>query len=107
MDVIGRQEHPSAKICRRWKIKKIKGIHTCTASLISQDHVRLDLFVITHNIVHLVKTNPGIQIKTLIADILQRFGYIVHTKRHGKLNRKHLKLHLEVGKNHTVICLYG
>ena len=87
--------------------KENKWFHTCTTSLISQDHVRLDSYVIAYNIVELVKTNPGIQIKTLIADILQRFGYIVHTKRHGKLNRKHLKLHLEVGKNHIVICPYG
>ena len=50
------------KIRRRWKRKKIIDIHTCTTSLISQDNVRLDSYVIAHNIVQLVKTNPGIQI---------------------------------------------
>ncbi|KAL5165720.1 hypothetical protein HKD37_18G050800 [Glycine soja] len=43
------------KIRRRWEMKKINGIKTCTTSLISQDHVRLDSSVIAHNIVHLVK----------------------------------------------------
>ena len=41
-------------------MKKLNGIHTCTNSFISQDHVRLDSSVIAHNIVHLVKTNSGI-----------------------------------------------
>ena len=62
-------------------MKKINGIHTCTTLLISQDHVRLDSSVIVCNIVHLVKTNPGIQIKTLIANMLQRFGYTVTYKK--------------------------
>ena len=56
-------------------MKKLNGIHTCTNSFISQDHVRLDSYVNAHNIVHLVKTYPGIEIKTLITDMHQRFGY--------------------------------
>ena len=47
------------KIRRRWKRKKIIDIHTCTTSLISQDNVRLDSYVIAHNIVQLVKTNQN------------------------------------------------
>ena len=43
------------KIHKRWEINKINGIHTCTTSLISQDHVRLDSYVIVHNIVDLWK----------------------------------------------------
>ncbi|KAL5159788.1 hypothetical protein HKD37_15G044047 [Glycine soja] len=39
------------------------------------DHIRIDLSVIAHNIVDLVKTNPGIQTKTLIVNMLQHFGY--------------------------------
>ena len=69
------------KIYRRWEIKKINGIHTCTTSLISQDHIRIDLSVIAHNIVDLVKTNLGIQTKTLIVNMLQHFGYIVTYKK--------------------------
>ena len=45
------------------------------------NHVRLDSSVFAHNIVHLVKTNPGIEIKTLIADMHQRFGYTVSYKK--------------------------
>ncbi|KAH1198988.1 hypothetical protein GmHk_18G052449 [Glycine max] len=62
-----------SKIHKSWELKKINGIHTCTTFVISQDHVRLDSRIIAHNIVHLVKTNPGIEIKTLIADMLQQF----------------------------------
>ena len=62
-------------------MKKINGTHTYTTSLISQDHVRLDSYVIARNIVQLVKINPSIQIKTLIANMLQRFGYIVSYKK--------------------------
>jgi len=72
-------------------LKKLNDIHTCTNSFISQDHARLDSSVIAHNVVHLVKTNPGIEIKTLIADMQQRFGYTVHTKKHGQSNKKPLK----------------
>ena len=66
---------------KRWELKKINGIHICTTSIISQDHVKLDLSVIAHNIVHLVKINLGIEIETLIIDMLQRFGYIVSYKK--------------------------
>ncbi|KAH1209913.1 hypothetical protein GmHk_15G044313 [Glycine max] len=69
---------------------------------------RLDSSVITHNIVHLVKTNPSIKIKTLIGDMHQRCGYTVsYKKKHGQLNKKPLKWHLKVGNNHRVTCLYG
>ena len=68
------------KIHRRWKIKKINGIYTCTTSLISQDHVRLYSSIIVHKIIHLVKTNSGIQIKTLIVDMPQHFDYTVTYK---------------------------
>ncbi|KAH1214146.1 hypothetical protein GmHk_14G041944 [Glycine max] len=62
-----------SKIRKRWELKKLNGIHTCTNSTISQYHVRLDSSIIAHNIVHLVKTNPGIEIKTLIANMHQRW----------------------------------
>ena len=58
-----------SKIRKRWELKKLNDFHTCTNSFISQDHVRLDSSVIAHNIIHLVKTNLSIKIKTLIADM--------------------------------------
>jgi len=79
-------------------MKKINGIHACTTSLISQDHVRLDLFVIAHNIVHLIKTNHDIQIKTLIVDILQRFGYTVTYKKAWIAKQKALEIAFGSGK---------
>ena len=73
-------------------MKKINGIHTCTNSVISQDHVRLDSSVIAHNIIHLVKVNPGIEIKTVIADMLQRFGYTVSYKKTWTTKQKALEM---------------
>jgi len=91
MDVIGGRD----KIRSGWEMKKINGIHTGTTSLISQDHFRLDSFSIAHNIVHLVKTNPGIQIKTLIADMLQRFGYTMTYKKAWTTKQKGLEIAFE------------
>jgi len=80
------------KIHKGWELKKLNDIHTCTNSFILQDHVRLDLFVIAHNIVHLVKTNPSIKIKTLIAYMLQRFGYTVSYKKAWMGKQKALEM---------------
>ena len=84
-------------------MKKLNGIHTCTDFVISQDHVRLDSSVIAHNIVHLVKTNPSIEIKTLIADILQRFDYIVSFKKAWITKQKAL----DIWKLGTIIQLFA
>ncbi|KAH1262859.1 hypothetical protein GmHk_02G005389 [Glycine max] len=81
-----------SKIRKRWELKKLNGIHTYTNSFISQDHVRLDSSVITHNIVHLVKTNPGIKIKTLIVDMHQRFGYTISYKKAWTTKQKALEM---------------
>ena len=80
------------KIRKRWELKKLNSIHTCTNFVISQDHVRLDSYVIAYNIVHLVKTNPSIEIKTLIANMLQRFGYIVSYKKACTSKQKALEM---------------
>ncbi|KAL5172912.1 hypothetical protein HKD37_16G045570 [Glycine soja] len=81
-----------SKIRKRWELKKLNGIHTCTNFTISQDHVRLDSSVIAHNIVHLVKTNPGIETKTLIADMHQRFHYTVSYKKTWTAKQKALEM---------------
>ncbi|KAL5159276.1 hypothetical protein HKD37_15G043629 [Glycine soja] len=73
-------------------VEELNGIHTCTNSLISQDHVRLDSSIIAHNIVHLVKTNPNIEIKTLIADMHQRFGYTISYKKAWTTKPKALEM---------------
>jgi len=39
-----------------------------------------------------VKINPGIQIKTLITDMLQRFGYTVTYKKAWTAKQKALKI---------------
>ena len=90
-----RERASFSKIRKRWEMKKINGIHTCTTLLISPDHVRLDSSVIVCNIVHLVKTNPGIQIKTLIANMLQRFVYTVTYKKAWTTKQKALEIAFE------------
>ncbi|KAH1215601.1 hypothetical protein GmHk_13G036700 [Glycine max] len=81
-----------SKIRKRLELKKLNCIYTCTNSTISQDHVRLDSSVIAHNIVHLVKTNPSIKIKTLIVDMHQRFGYTVSYKKAWTTKQKSLEM---------------
>ncbi|KAH1222588.1 hypothetical protein GmHk_12G035705 [Glycine max] len=49
-------------------------------------------YVIAQNIVHLVKTNPSIEIKILIANMLQRFGYIVSYKKAWTTKQKALEM---------------
>ncbi|KAL5134135.1 hypothetical protein HKD37_03G007364 [Glycine soja] len=53
---------------------------------------RLDSSLIAHNIVHLVKTNSGIEIKTLITDMHQRFGYTVPYKKAWTAKQKALEM---------------
>jgi len=81
-----------SKKCKRWELKKLNCIHTCINSFISQDHVRLGSSVIAHNIVHLVKTNLGIKIQTLIADMHQRFGYTISYKKTWTTKQKALEM---------------
>ena len=84
-----------SKIRKRWKLKKLNCIHTCTNYFISQNHVRLDFSVIAHNIVHLVKINFGIEIKPLIANMHQRFGYTVSYKKTSTTKQKALEMTFE------------
>ena len=47
----------------------------------SQDHYNLDSTQIASIFFHLVRTNPSICIKSLVADIKSRYGYTVTYRR--------------------------
>jgi len=42
-----------------------------------QDHVNLDLHQIASIVVDFVRTNPSIPVKSLIAEIKNRYGYTI------------------------------
>jgi len=70
-----------SKIRHHWEIKSIDGTHTCFSTLMSQDHCNLDSTQIASIVFHLVRTNPSIRIKSLVADIKSRYGYTVTYRR--------------------------
>jgi len=70
-----------SKIRHHWEIKSIDGTHTCFSTLISQDHCNLDSTQIASIFFHLVRTNPSIRIKSLVANIKSRYGYTVTYRR--------------------------
>ncbi|KAL5142699.1 hypothetical protein HKD37_09G025830 [Glycine soja] len=59
----------------------IRGLHTCLVSMLRQDHRQLDKHVITQTIQPIVKTNPIVSIKTLIAEIKTFMNYIPSYKK--------------------------
>ena len=70
-----------SKIRHHWEIKSIDGTHTCFSTLISQDHCNLASTQIASIVFHLVRTNPSIRIKSLVADIKSCYGYTITYRR--------------------------
>jgi len=60
-----------------WEIRKIDGSHTCLSTMQPADHVNLDSNQIGSIVMNSVKENPSIPIKSLVAEIKNRFGYSV------------------------------
>ena len=65
----------------KWIIKSIRGHHTCLVPMLRQDHPQLDKHVIAQIIQPIVKTNPTVSIKTLIAEIKTFMNYIPSYKK--------------------------
>jgi len=63
-------------------IKNIRGHHTCLAPMLRQDNRKLDKHVIAQIIQPIVKTNPSVSIKMLIAEIKTFMNYIPSYKNH-------------------------
>jgi len=58
----------------KWETRKIDTPHTCSSTNLSLNHMNLDSNQIASIVFHFVKTNPLIPIKSLIAEISNRFG---------------------------------
>nr|XP_025693013.1 uncharacterized protein LOC112795291 [Arachis hypogaea] len=64
-----------------WKIRRYNGRHTCTTGMISQDHSKLDSDRVAEAIRPLVKTEPSIKVKTIIAEVQSRFNYTISYRK--------------------------
>ncbi|XP_019420622.1 PREDICTED: uncharacterized protein LOC109330798 [Lupinus angustifolius] len=60
-----------------WEIKKINETHTCVSMLVSQDHSKLNSSFIADVVINLVSADPSIPVKTLVKEVVSRFGYTV------------------------------
>ncbi|XP_039120248.1 uncharacterized protein LOC120256615 [Dioscorea cayenensis subsp. rotundata] len=58
-----------------WEITKYTGPHTCSLTMISQDHSKLDSNMISRQIQALVQQQPSINVSVLIAEIKNRYEY--------------------------------
>ncbi|RYR66691.1 hypothetical protein Ahy_A03g012753 [Arachis hypogaea] len=60
-----------------WVITRYNGSHTCTRVTISQDHSKLDSNTIAEAINPLVKADPSIKVKSIIAEVQLKFNYTI------------------------------
>ncbi|KAL5186603.1 hypothetical protein HKD37_05G012430 [Glycine soja] len=65
----------NSKRQNKWIIKSIRGHHTCLMPMLRQDHRQLNKHIIAHIIQPIVKTNPIVFIKMLIAEIKMFMNY--------------------------------
>nr|XP_012575119.1 probable WRKY transcription factor 10 [Cicer arietinum] len=54
---------------KQWVIGRLKGPHNCANSSMSQDHTKLDSNIICESIKSLLKADPSIKVKVIIAHI--------------------------------------
>ncbi|RYQ85545.1 hypothetical protein Ahy_B10g105112 [Arachis hypogaea] len=64
-----------------WEIKRYNGGHTYTKATIFQDHSKLDFITITEVIKPLVKVDPSIKVKSVIAEIQSKFNYTISYRK--------------------------
>ncbi|CAL1359586.1 unnamed protein product [Linum trigynum] len=69
-----------------WVISRAVNTHTCVSSITSQGHRQLKSRVVAAAIKHLIEEQPDLKVKTIIAHISSRYGYIINYKKawHGK-----------------------
>ena len=82
----------NSKTHKKWIIKSIKGQHTCLAPMLRQDHRQLDKAVIAQIIQPIVKTNPTVSIKTLMAEIKTFMNYTPSYKKTWLAKQKALEM---------------
>ncbi|XP_058733593.1 uncharacterized protein LOC131605228 [Vicia villosa] len=76
------------KGCGKWVIRRIGGLHTCMASAMSQDHIKLDSNLIAQSIRALVSDDASIKVKTIIAHVRTTFNYTISYKKGWLANNK-------------------
>ena len=59
----------------KWKIETMMGPHSCTSTLLSQDHRKLNYKLISQNIKTLVHADASVTPKLIIAHIQEKFNY--------------------------------
>ncbi|XP_016164118.1 uncharacterized protein LOC107606586 [Arachis ipaensis] len=64
-----------------WEIYRYNGRHTCTMGMISHDHFKLDSDTVAEAIRSLVKTDPSIKVKSIIAEVQSRFNYTISDRK--------------------------
>ncbi|XP_015954785.1 uncharacterized protein LOC107479149 [Arachis duranensis] len=69
----------SRKHC--WVIRRYNGSHTCIRANISQDHSKLDSITIAEVIKPLVKADPSLKVKSVIAEVQSKFNYTVSYRK--------------------------
>ncbi|KAL5146141.1 hypothetical protein HKD37_06G016022 [Glycine soja] len=82
----------NSKRHNKWIIKSIRGHHTCLVPMLTQDHRQLDKHVIAQIIQPIVKTNPTVSIKTLIAEIKTFMNYTPSYKKTWLAKQKALEM---------------
>ena len=87
--------------------KKIEAPHTCLSTTLSDDHVNLDSNQIVTIVVNLIKANPSIPVKSLIAKIKSRYGYSVTYEKTWMAKKKRLPWISATGTNPIIIFQDG
>nr|XP_012573029.1 uncharacterized protein LOC101506227 [Cicer arietinum] len=88
-------EFQNAKKSELWVINKLNVPHTCTNSALPQDHMKLDSNKICQSIMQVVKVDPSIKVKVIVAQIRVLHNYTVSYKK------------VWMGKNKAIEQIYG
>nr|XP_004515453.1 uncharacterized protein LOC101505981 [Cicer arietinum] len=83
------------KKCELWFIGKLNVSHTCTNSALSQDHAKLNSNIICQSIMQVVKVDPSIKVKVIVAQIRVLHNYTFSYKKAW------------MGKNKVIEQIYG
>ncbi|XP_073223351.1 uncharacterized protein [Cicer arietinum] len=78
-----------------WVIGKLNAPHTCTNSALSQDHTKLDSNMICASIMQVMRMDPSIKVKVIIAQIQALYNYTISYRKAW------------LGKNKAIEQIYG
>ncbi|XP_015939634.1 uncharacterized protein LOC107465153 [Arachis duranensis] len=67
------------KFC--WVIRRYNGSHTCSRTIISQDHAKINSDMIAEVIKPLVEVDPSLKVKSVIAEVQSKFNYMISYRK--------------------------